>query len=147
MYSPRVVIVEWGLAGGGVVVMVMLSFLEMALVNFSTWGSFSALFCWMGSWFKLWSHGVVLVIVVDRVVLVVLVFVVVGLVFIVFCRGCLCRCRNSTQSTGDLNTRIPQTSPPWWCLLPLLRRGIYGYAQSDMGNLFQRGRARARLKL
>ena len=49
MYSPRVVIVEWGLAGGGVVVMVMLSFLEMVLVNFSTWGSFSALFVGWGA--------------------------------------------------------------------------------------------------
>ena len=40
-------------------------------------------------------------------------------------------------------TTIPQTSPPWWCRLSLLRRGIYGYSRSDAGNLFQRGRARA----
>ncbi len=37
------------------------------------------------------------------------------------------------------NTTKPQTSPPRWCLLPLLRRGIFGYAQSDAGDLFRRG--------
>ncbi len=36
-----------------------------------------------------------------------------------------------------------QTSPPWWCHLPLLRCGIYGSAQSEAGNLFERGWARA----
>jgi hypothetical protein len=46
-----------------------------------------------------------------------------------------------------LSTRTqlpPQTSPPWWCRLPLLRRGNFGYAQSDAGNLFRRGPTRAR---
>ncbi len=43
------------------------------------------------------------------------------------------------------NTTIPQTLPPWWCHLPLLLRSvIYGYARSDVGNLFLRGRARVR---
>jgi len=37
----------------------------------------------------------------------------------------------------------PQTSSPWWCRLPLLRRSICGSAQSDAGNLFQRGWPRA----
>jgi hypothetical protein len=41
------------------------------------------------------------------------------------------------------NTTNPQTSPPWWCRLPLLRRGIFGYARSDAGNLFRRGWPRA----
>ena len=33
----------------------------------------------------------------------------------------------------------PQTSSPWWCRFPLLRQSICGSAQSDMGNIFQRG--------
>jgi hypothetical protein len=37
----------------------------------------------------------------------------------------------------------PQTSSPWWCRLPLLRRSIFGSAQSDAGNLFRRGWPRA----
>jgi hypothetical protein len=41
------------------------------------------------------------------------------------------------------NTTNPQTSPPWWCRLPLLRCGIFGYARSDVGNLFRRGWPRA----
>ncbi len=51
--------------------------------------------------------------------------------------------RNSTKNTVDPNTTIPQTSPPWWGRLPLLRRGIYGSARSDVHNLFKRGWARA----
>jgi hypothetical protein len=46
------------------------------------------------------------------------------------------------KSTFDPTTTIPQTSPPWWCRLPLLRHGIFGYAQSDEGKLFGRGWAR-----
>ncbi len=41
------------------------------------------------------------------------------------------------------NTTNPQTSPPWWSGLPLLRRGIFGYARSDAGDLFRRGWPRA----
>ena len=37
--------------------------------------------------------------------------------------------RNSTKSTVDPNTTIPQTSSSWWSRLPLLRRGIFGSAQ------------------
>ena len=37
----------------------------------------------------------------------------------------------------------PQTSSPWCCRLPLLRRSICGSAQSDAGNLFRRGWPRA----
>ena len=37
----------------------------------------------------------------------------------------------------------PQTTPPWWCCLPLLRCGIFGYARSNAGNLFQSGWPRA----
>ncbi len=37
----------------------------------------------------------------------------------------------------------PQTSSPWWCRLPLLRRSICESAQSDAGNLFRRGWPRA----
>jgi len=44
--------------------------------------------------------------------------------------------RNSMESTVDPNTTIPQTSPPWWCRLPLLRCGNFGYARSDAVNLF-----------
>jgi len=36
-------------------------------------------------------------------------------------------------------TTNPQTSPPWWCRLPLLRRGNFGYARSNAGNFFRRG--------
>jgi hypothetical protein len=39
--------------------------------------------------------------------------------------------KNSTP-----NTTNPQTSPPRWCRLPLLRHGIFGYAQSNVGDLF-----------
>ena len=49
--------------------------------------------------------------------------------------------RNSTKSTLNPNTTIPQIWPPWWCRLPLIRRGIYGSARSDAPTLFQRGRA------
>ena len=49
--------------------------------------------------------------------------------------------RNSTKSTLNPNTTIPQIWPPWWCRLPLIRRGIYGSARSDTPTLFQRGRA------
>jgi hypothetical protein len=49
--------------------------------------------------------------------------------------------RNSTKSTVNPNTTIPQTLPPWWCRSPLIRRGIYGSARSDAPTLFQRGRA------
>jgi hypothetical protein len=31
------------------------------------------------------------------------------------------------ESTVNPNTTFPQTSPPWWCRLPLLRRGNFGY--------------------
>ncbi len=41
------------------------------------------------------------------------------------------------------NTTNPQTSPPWWCRLPLLRHGMFGYARSDAGDLFRRGWPRA----
>ncbi len=41
------------------------------------------------------------------------------------------------------NTTIPQTSPPWWSRSLLLRLEIYGSAQSNAGNLFQRGHPRA----
>jgi hypothetical protein len=41
------------------------------------------------------------------------------------------------------NTTNPQTSPPWWCRLPLLPLGIVGYAQSNAGDLFRRGWPRA----
>ena len=37
----------------------------------------------------------------------------------------------------------PQTSSPWWCRLPLLRRNICGSARSGVGNLFRRGWPRA----
>ena len=37
----------------------------------------------------------------------------------------------------------PHISSPWWSRLPLLQCGIYGSAQSDTGNLFQRGWPRA----
>jgi hypothetical protein len=47
-----------------------------------------------------------------------------------------------TESTVDQNTTNPQTSPPWWCRLPLLRRGICGYARSNAGHLFGKGWAR-----
>jgi hypothetical protein len=40
-------------------------------------------------------------------------------------------------------TTIPQTSPPWWSSLPFQWHGIYGSAQSDAGNLIQRGLPRA----
>jgi len=49
--------------------------------------------------------------------------------------------RNSTKSTVNPNTTIPQIWPPWWCRLPLLRRGICGYSRSYAPTLFQRGRA------
>ena len=38
---------------------------------------------------------------------------------------------------------IPQTSPPWWICLLLLRHGIYGSAQFNTGNLFGRSWTRA----
>jgi len=38
-------------------------------------------------------------------------------------------------------TQQSQTLPPWWCRLPLIRRGINGYARSNTCNLLQRGRA------
>ena len=41
------------------------------------------------------------------------------------------------------NTTNPQTPPPRWCRLPLLRRGNFGYAPSNAGNLFRRGWPRA----
>ena len=50
--------------------------------------------------------------------------------------------RNSTESTVDPNTTTSQSSPPWWCRLPLLQHGIYGSARSDADNLFQRVWAR-----
>ena len=40
------------------------------------------------------------------------------------------------------NTTNPQTSPPWWCRLPLLWRGIFGYTRSNAGDIFGKGRAR-----
>ncbi len=43
----------------------------------------------------------------------------------------------------DLQHNNQQTSPPWWCRLPLLRRGIVGYARSDASDLFRRGWPRA----
>jgi len=49
--------------------------------------------------------------------------------------------RNSTESTLHHKQNNPQTLPPWWCRLPLIRRGIYGSAWSDACNLFWRGRA------
>ena len=36
-------------------------------------------------------------------------------------------CRNSTGIPSITDTTPPQTSPPWWCRLPLLRRGNFGY--------------------
>ena len=61
-------------------------------------------------------------------------------------------CRNSNlyeiflfckaHCTVHPNTTIPQTSPPWWCRLPFLWCGIFGYARSDKRNTFGRGRAR-----
>ena len=36
---------------------------------------------------------------------------------------------------------------PWWCRLPLLRCGIYGYSQSYAGNLYRRGRLRVIVKI
>ncbi len=56
------------------------------------------------------------------------------------------RSRNSTKSTINPNTTIPQIWPPWWCRSPLIRRGIYGSARSDVRNLFWRGRAGGWLK-
>jgi hypothetical protein len=47
--------------------------------------------------------------------------------------------RNSTESTVPHQHNNPQTSPPWGSHLPLLRCEIDGSAQSDAGNLFQRG--------
>ena len=41
------------------------------------------------------------------------------------------------------NTTNPQTSPPWWCRLPLLLRGIFGCTRSDASILFPRGLQRA----
>jgi hypothetical protein len=49
--------------------------------------------------------------------------------------------RNSTKSTVNPNTTIPQIWPPWWCRLPLIRRGIYGSSRLDARNLFRRCRA------
>jgi hypothetical protein len=49
--------------------------------------------------------------------------------------------RNSTKSTVNPNTTIPQILPPWWCRSPLIRRGIYGSFRSDARNLFRRCRA------
>ena len=49
--------------------------------------------------------------------------------------------RNSTKSALHHKHNNPQTLPPWWCCLPLTRRGIYGSARSDARNLFRRGRA------
>jgi hypothetical protein len=54
--------------------------------------------------------------------------------------------RNSTKCTVNPNTTIPQIWPPWWCRLPLIRRGIYGSARSDARNFFRRGRAGGWLK-
>jgi hypothetical protein len=54
--------------------------------------------------------------------------------------------RNSTKSTVNPNTTIPQIWPPWWCRLPLIRRGIYGPARSYAPTLFRRGLAEGWLK-
>jgi hypothetical protein len=54
--------------------------------------------------------------------------------------------RNSTKSTVNPNTTIPQIWPPWWCRSPLIRRGIYGPARSYTPTLFRRGRAGGWLK-
>jgi ribosomal protein L34 len=54
--------------------------------------------------------------------------------------------RNSTKSTVNPNTAIPQIWPPWWCRLPLIRHGIYGSARSYAPTLFRRGRAGGWLK-
>jgi hypothetical protein len=51
--------------------------------------------------------------------------------------------RNSTECTVHHQCNSPQTSPPWRSRSPLLRRGIYGSARSDGGNLVGRGWARA----
>jgi hypothetical protein len=48
--------------------------------------------------------------------------------------------RNSTESTLHHKHNNPQTLPPWWCRLPLIRRRIYVSARSDARNLFRRGR-------
>ena len=52
--------------------------------------------------------------------------------------------RNSTEKPFNPTTTIPQHhhNALWWCRLPLLWRGIYGYSRSDMGNLFRSGRVR-----
>ncbi len=57
-------------------------------------------------------------------------------------------CRFSTvgivRKVPSTQTQLPpQTSSPWWCRLPLLRRSICGSAQSDTGNLFRRSWPRA----
>ena len=39
--------------------------------------------------------------------------------------------------------KLLHTSPPWWCRLPLMRRGICGSAQLDTGDLFRRVSERA----
>ena len=54
--------------------------------------------------------------------------------------------RNSTKSTVNPNTTIPQIWPPWWCHSPLIWCGIYGSAWSVVCNLFWRGRAGGWLK-
>jgi len=58
------------------------------------------------------------------------------------CRIPIVRIVRKVPSTPN-NTTNPQTSPPWWCRLPLLRCGNFGYARSDAGNLFRRGWPRA----
>ncbi len=49
--------------------------------------------------------------------------------------------RNSTKSTVNPNTTIPQIWPPWWCRSPLIWRGIYGPARLYAPTLFRRCRA------
>jgi hypothetical protein len=51
-------------------------------------------------------------------------------------------CRNSTGIPSITDTTPPTNIINMVCRLPPLRRGIFGYTQSDAGNLFGRGWAR-----